>query len=540
MYEGVAHMHIAERLGRQFTTPVPLFLMPETDAIKLEIKPYLQPFEQQLAIRELAALIGPKGRIEEKYGYHLAYTKRSEELLRERLTYWQRLGRTELVPTVQKTLEFTQSGLESVMEGDALHNARRLRYGPHDLHEYRGKFFPQLVRSLINISGVADDGIICDPMCGSGTTACEAIAASRSAIAADLNPLSALITRVKAGVVLQSAEMFRRSVNRHLDGLELPSSPRPEAIWQADVEYLRRWFSAEALKDLAAAISAIRAIRKPFYREFFSVCISNIVRSVSWQKDVDLRVRKEVKPYEAGEALRLFKQEVQDQLDRIYPYLVVLPRSAEPNLEVRQGNAVDISAVFKEYRRKVGLLVTSPPYATALPYIDTDRLSLIILGLLPRARHKDVETRMVGTREVSERERAESWERFLERKEELPSEVRGLIADIAEHNHGPDVGFRRRNLPALLGRYFIEMLDAMRSARQLMKSGAMGYYVVGNNSTEVDGEKLEIPTDRFLFALGERAGWKPVEMISMELLISRDIFRENRGSAEAILCFKAP
>lgn len=540
MYEGVADMHITERLGRQFTAPVPLFLMPEVDAIKLEIKPYLQPFEQQLAMRELAALVGPKARIEEKYGYHLAFTKKPEELLRERLTYWQRLGKTELVPTVQKTLEFTQNGLESVMEGDALHNARRLRYGPHDLHEYRGKFFPQLVRSLINISGVSDDGIVCDPMCGSGTTACEAVAASHSAIAADLNPLSALITRVKAGVVLQAPETFRRSVSRYLDALALSSSPKPETVWPDDVEYLRRWFSEEALTDLAAAVSGIRAIRNPFYREFFSVCLSNIVRAVSWQKDVDLRVRKEVRPYETGEALRLFRHEVQEQLDRIYPYLVVLPKSSEPKLEVRHGNAVDICSLFKEYRRKVGLLVTSPPYATALPYIDTDRLSLIVLGLLPRARHKDVETHMVGTREVSERERAESWERFLERKHELPGEVRELIERIAEHNHGPDVGFRRRNLPALLGRYFTEMLDAMRSARQLMKSGAMGYYVVGNNSTEVNGDKVEIPTDRFLFALGEAAGWKPVESISMELLVSRDIFKENRGSAEAILCFKAP
>jgi site-specific DNA-methyltransferase (cytosine-N4-specific) len=83
------------------------------------------------------------------------------------------------------------------------------------------------------------------------------------------------------------------------------------------------------------------------------------------------------------------------------------------------------------------------------------------------------------------------------------------------------------------------MLDAMRSAHSLMKPGAACYYIVGNNSTHVNGSKLEIPTDRFLFILGAYAAWTPVEQIPMELISSRDIFRENRGTSETILCFKA-
>ncbi|RMD68589.1 MAG: hypothetical protein D6822_06695, partial [Cyanobacteria bacterium J149] len=42
---------------------------------------------------------------------------------------------------------------EIVFRGEtSLPNRRCLRYGTHGIHEYRGKFFPQLVRSLINIS----------------------------------------------------------------------------------------------------------------------------------------------------------------------------------------------------------------------------------------------------------------------------------------------------------------------------------------------------------------------------------------------------
>lgn len=49
-------------------------------------------------------------------------------------------------------------------------NRRVLRYGPHGAHEYRGKFFPQLVRALLNIAAVKRGDVVLDPMCGSGTT----------------------------------------------------------------------------------------------------------------------------------------------------------------------------------------------------------------------------------------------------------------------------------------------------------------------------------------------------------------------------------
>jgi len=541
MQKELTPSRLAKRLSERFTSSMPLFLTSDEEALKFEIKPYLQPFEQDLAVRELIALVGPEGRVFNKYGYHLACTDKNEEVFRQRLTYWQRVGKSVLTPTVQKQLEFTQNGVNESNGTNALHRARRLRYGPHGIHEYRGKFFPQLVRSLINISGVADDGIICDPMSGSGTTACEALAAGHSVVAADLNPLSVLITRVKAALVLESADGFRLAVSRYINAFEFDGPTARNLVWSAsDFEYLQRWFAPAALKDLAAAELAIRAVRKPLYRDFFRVCLSNIIRSVSWQKDTDLRVRKEVKGYKPGTAIARFIEEVQKQVDRIYPYLCVLPKlSPRPFLDVRQGDAIDAAALFQEYSGRVGLLVTSPPYATALPYLDTDRLSLIVLGLLPRARHGELEAKMVGTREVSERERAIAWELYLHRRHELPQDVTKLIEQIADSNHQPEVGFRRRNLPALLGKYFLDMLDAMRSARMLMTRGARGYYVVGNNSTTVDGEKVYIPTDNFLFEIGAKAGWKQEERIPMDLIISRDIFKENRGSTETILSFRA-
>jgi hypothetical protein len=530
---------IASNIRERFAVPMPTLLSGETNEVTLEIKPYLQPFERELAMRELRALLTIGDEIREDCGYWIARTDVSDELLRSKLTYWQRVGRNSLEPTLQKALEFTQNGEAAANERSELHRARRLRYGPHDLHEYRGKFFPQLVRSLINMSGIPEGSLVLDPMSGSGTTACEAVVAGMSAIGADLNPLSALISSVKASIPGIDPKEFKKQAVDRLPKFKFETT-EPTEIWsEDDVRYLSLWFDSNSIADLASIVTTIRKVRSPIYRDFFSVCLSNIVRSVSWQKPTDLRVRKEILAYEKGTAQTRFLAEAKSQVDRIYPYLSVLKYQRPVNVDIRLGNALEIASIFHDYRGKVDLLITSPPYATALPYLDTDRLSLIVMGLLSRKQHGATERDMVGTREVSERERREAWATYEARRSELPEEISALIDRIATVNHGEGIGFRRRNLPALLGKYFLSMLDAMRSTRELMKPGTYGHYIVGNNSTEVNGVKIEIPTDKFLVSLGAAAGWTPVEQIPMELISSRDIFRENRGTSETILCFRA-
>ena len=49
---------------------------------------------------------------------------------------------------------------------------------------------------------------------------------------------------------------------------------------------------------------------------------------------------------------------------------------------------------------------------------------------------------------------------------------------------------------------------------------------------------MDIETDRLLAYLGESIGLVLGETIPMEMLVSRDIFRNNTGSAETILAFR--
>ena len=531
-------------------TQLPLFspVDENCDSIQLELKPYIQPFEQLLARAELAGLLGhmcfdqvfdrpaqPK---------EVVRTNIHVDILRKRLAYWERVGQSSLVPTVQVLFESSEdaAGVNSSQESLVLPRSRRLRYGPHDVHEYRGKFFPQLVRSLINFSGIEEGGVVLDPFCGSGTTNCEARVLGMTSLGLDLNPLSVLISRVKTSLLSVKPHQLQTKCEIVLETLEADVEGLPERRWsEADLRYLQRWFDPRALSELAAILHSIEQCSHHQIQDLLKICLSNIIRGVSWQKSTDLRVRKEVKEYTEGNALRSFKNEVKRQLVKLLPYLEVLQSEVDlvllPDFDIQEGDVRKVDCCFRAYKGVCDLLITSPPYATALPYIDTDRLSLIVLGLLPRSEHRSREAQMTGNREVSESQRLELWERYQERRSELPKSVYQFIDELAEVYHRDTVGFRRRNLPSLLAKYFLDMAESMRVAREMMRPESYAFYVVGNNSTRIDGDRLEIPTDKFLWEIGREVGWHQEEVVDMELLPSRDIFRKNRGSAETILIF---
>ncbi|KAF5072917.1 hypothetical protein DSECCO2_197000 [anaerobic digester metagenome] len=541
--------------------------------IRLEPKYKIQPFERKLAIMELGGLINDalKTANYETFGPVHINSDADIEFLWRRLAYWQRIGtEEELKPTLQILLEestfdideyFTSNHLKTKQtklldwvqyesqfkaglyeNGHKSQTKRVLRYGPHDLHEYRGKFFPQLVKSLFNYAGIKDGGVIIDPMCGSGTAICESYATGMTPVGLDLNPLSVEITKTKCALLHEDSRDLVDAYSHVVKVLQHSIlDTRIETRWnENDIVYLKRWFDFNALCEVHSILSIIEDCYEGTTLDFFKLCLSNIIREISWQKTSDLRVRKEICPYEKGKARVLFLTEIKRQINKLIPYVRLV--QSEINLQtfsVRVGDARSIDKEFESYVEECDVLITSPPYATALPYIDTDRLSLIVLGLLPRSDHRDQEYQMIGNREITENQRILLWEDYLKRKDELPSEICELIDLIANTNHNNSVGFRRRNLPALLAKYYLDMHEVLKNTKKMLKPCKYGFFVVGNNSTIVDGKRIEIPTNQFLWKIAEKCGWEQESMIPMELLPSRDIFKENRGSEESILVLKS-
>ena len=539
--------------------------MSETNMI-CKMKGYIQPFERRLALMELESLANTAATpepslLDEPLNYQLLTTRSADDLA-NKLTYWETVGpegdygrytrqvRREATANVVRN-GITPLQLRSLLPFNAetlpVPNRRTLRYGSHGAHEYRGKFFPQLARSLLNIAGVNSGDYVLDPMCGSGTTLIEASLLGCAALGVDMNPLSVLMSRAKSAILQTPPEILASEYEALKAELLRPRSVGQNLAWlthlpEHDQEYLASWFAPHVLADLDAIAVRVHAIEDVTCRDLFRLCLSNILRRVSWQKDDDLRVRKEIRPDADIDAIAEYLTELTRTVRTILAFLYEDQPTGLGAVEVIEGDARFLTgggAPLEHLTGKIKAVVTSPPYATALPYLDTDRLSLCYLGLLPRPEHRSRDYKMIGNREVTENRRHTYWTEYQEQRAELPEDIVSVIDRISTLNEASEVGFRRRNLPALLARYFLDMREVLQNIATLLSPGASAYVIIGNNHTIAGGVRVDIETDRLLGMLGQAVGLTLKDSIPMEMLLSRDIFRKNTGTSETIIEFRS-
>jgi site-specific DNA-methyltransferase (cytosine-N4-specific) len=532
-------------------------------AIRCRIKDYIQPFERALALRELSAVAAatplPIGNDDGDSTEFVVTTKTPKRVLVECLAYWELVSTKSTATTTlqslrESTVNVVRNGIDldalkqllPFQDGVPLPNRRCLRYGTHGIHEYRGKFFPQLVRSLINISGTRPGGIIADPMSGSGTTLVEAALFGCRGLGLDMNPLSTYLGNAKCQLLSADAKKLEVAYRRVRDSVLAPEARGKQklaylqSLPQADQLYLGSWFGEEVLAGLDEIATIIRAVAYAPARNLMWIALSNILRSVSWQKDDDLRVRKEVRLDVEIDPKREFLEEIARSVRAVLAFLYQEQPISVPKHSIETGDARRCGELWSEHKGKVDAMITSPPYATALPYLDTDRLSLCFLRLLPRPEHRRRDQQMIGNREVTEGMRRAYLAQLQRDGALLPNAVRKLVKRIESLNDGTGAGFRRRNLPALLSNYFFDMRDVLKGMFDVLKPGGNAFVVVGNNHTIAGGTRVGIETAKLLAETAGQLGFVVQPSLSMDMLVSRDIFKKNAMATEEILFLRKP
>lgn len=525
--------------------------------VRCRIKNYIQPFERVLALQELHSLAGAEPVLGSEDGEFTVQTSRQAGKIAERLAYWEAVAsKSASFVTTQSLRESTVNVVRNGIDLDTLKtllpfkgevplpNRRCLRYGTHGVHEYRGKFFPQLVRSLINISGTGVRGIVADPMSGSGTTVAEAKLLGCTGLGLDMNPLSVFIGNTKCELLgadpakLKAAYIQVREAVLEPEGRGRARLTYLSSLPEEDQEYLKSWFDHDVLVGLDDIAQSLATVKYKPAKNLMWVALSNILRSVSWQKEDDLRVRKEIRLDIEADPKKEFLEELARSIRAVLAFLYQNGPVEGIEHSITSGDARSCADAWEKYKGSVDVVITSPPYATALPYLDTDRLSLCYLGLLPRPEHRSRDQKMIGNREVTERLRREYLTRLREDGEKLPPSIHELIRKIEQLNEGTDAGFRRRNLPALLSKYFFDMRDVLTGIHDSLKPGGTAFVVVGNNHTIAGGERVDIWTADLLTDIASVLNFKINQPISMEMLVSRDIFKKNALASESILAFQ--
>jgi DNA modification methylase len=439
---------------------------------------------------------------------------------------------------------FVEPTWQQILENGYEDDGRRKdpKYVTHGIHSYKGKFYPQLAKSLLNIVGLEAGMAVLDPFCGSGTTLLEARLNGFRAYGCDLNPLAAKIARAKVGIidadpdlVLEAVEAIESRIAMTKDAHQgdeldqIPQSIREEAA---------SWFAYPVIYKINAVLRAIRTSTTGILREYFEVILSSLIRDVSQQEPRDLRIRRRRIPLTDADVLGLFSQRLRGQVDRLEHFWETRGYSPfqfhEAVVAYGDCRTADVYSSLGLEANSVDCIVTSPPYATALPYIDTDRLSLLLLFGLTSSARRPLEMDLTGSREITVSDRRK-LETLLDSSQAtfLPQTVIAFLASLLKASRNETVGFRKLNRASLLLRFFSDMASALEQCKRVGRRRADVIMVVGDSTTEVKAKRTSIPTTSFIREIAESLGLELVEEFSIDVTTenlkhSKNAITENR------------
>lgn len=437
---------------------------------------------------------------------------------------------------------------QAILEnGDATRLSRRKdpKYVTHGIHAYKGKFYPQLARCLFNLAGLTPGQAVLDPFCGSGTVPLEAYLHGLAGIGFDMNPLAVRIAQAKTEILGVDPYLRDRLLAQFEQRVQ---SLRPltegTSFSEETASEIQSWFPPPVVEKLAALISAIRDVPEIRVRKFLEVLLSNIVRQVSQQDPDDLRIRRRAIPINDAPVFEVFGRHLTEQRRRlsqfasrsnkapckfIKPHIHLADSRTEAAFEDPEGRA-----------RRVEAVVTSPPYATALPYIDTDRLSLLLLlGMQSRCR-SEIELALTGSREIRNHSRRE-----IEGKIEEESfgaiasgSAKTIITEVYRRNRSADVGFRRKNMAALLYRYFHDLAKVLQNVDRCLNAGGAAFFVIGDSTTVAGGKEIRIRSADALKETGAALGWTLNEAIPITVTLEKRPHTRNSITKNEVIWFR--
>ena len=384
----------------------------------------------------------------------------------------------------------------------------------HGLHKYPAKFFPELPRWLIKRYS-QENNIILDPFTGSGTTNVEALLAKRNSVGIDVDPFSRFIAKVKVTPLsentLKSAQkkLFESILNYHsslISESDLPNFP-----------YRDNWFNKEILFELTYLRKQVQQLdTQDEVKDFFRVCLSSIIRSVSNADDnctrtvIRKKLNKSVKP---SDALNKFAKSVMKKA----PKMVAFSENYPSDITVIFPDDMDARNIkFEEVF--FDFAITSPPYVNAVDYPRTHQLEMYWLGFAQDSLTA-LKKQNVGTESVSASD-------YKTLHQIGVSDADTIIQNIYEKDP-------RRAYIAF--KYLNDMRKNLIEVFKVLRKGGRYVVVVGNN--RIRGHLFE--SWKYLMPMAEKVGFRVENYFGSEIIKHFiKVPREERINTDWILVLK--
>jgi len=342
--------------------------------------------------------------------------------------------------------------------------------------------YPEKVLSALKVDG---GSTVCDPFCGSGTILVSARQRSMDAIGLEVNPLYALISRVKTywGFDSETLEGEIREFLREVKQRAYPRlSFRTIKALRASVtvpEYISRYFDRDDLAKLGFIKKQIAIVANRRLREFLFVALLSILMEISKVHHVGETIVFQETRRKSANVYVAFHGRLSQMLEDLNGVNSKLCGHAS----IIEGDARNLRRLV---RTKIDHIITHPPYPNNYNYLLRDRLPLYLANVLSSPKdEKELRLALIGA--------VCAGKQFCE---PVSQSVRQLHCRIARSG---DTG---RAVAVL--EYFDSMYKFLENAYFILPSDGFCTMLVGNAYMR----GVMIPTDRILLELAEEIGFK--------------------------------
>lgn len=324
----------------------------------------------------------------------------------------------------------------------------------HRIHPYPAKFPAHIPTRAISLARSEGRQVrrIGDIFCGCGTVAYEGRRHGLDFWGCDVNPVAALIARVKSGdYTSKKIDALAAAVFAHHEHCSSESN-----LSETAAHSLVRWFGEEQFGRLARLRQAIERASDAGTPErdlldcAFSACLkpASLWRGRSTKPSLDPGKEPSSPQSSFLRQMRL--------LSNAWAHPV---NSSRVSADISVASATEVSPPSQ----LLDLLVSSPPYITSYEYADLHQLSLLWLGFVDD--HRVLRAKMVGSG-FKRANFSSDYKRLNETGSHLSFSVYGRCQTSA----------------ASVVQYYLDMQAVVRNSMRLLADDGMAVFVVGNTT----------------------------------------------------------
>jgi hypothetical protein len=247
----------------------------------------------------------------------------------------------------------------------------------HKIHRYPAMFIPELAEKII-LAFSKENDVVLDIFSGSGTTVLEARKLNRNALGIEINPLALLISKVK------NTYIDEKTIEKEIEKWKqkfLKNQFSEHCITNKNF-----WFHKTTNISLNDALGAVELIENRDIKDFIKICISEIIREISYCVHSGFKMHKD----KEKEANQLAFNKI-DFLKKINP-IIQRNKLAVNQLGTLKQSKYPFKVFFCDSRKfideigceSVDLILTSPPYGdskTTVAYGQFSAFSSELFGL---------------------------------------------------------------------------------------------------------------------------------------------------------------